>query len=319
MAKQVGANAVKFQLFDAMSLYGYLPQGAWESDLEYIMRLQNTWGPNPQGRIKGEMPLDWLPKLADKAKAAGIDFLCTAFSPEGVKAVDPFVPYHKIASSDLTCPQMLEAVKATGKPVILSCGASSKGDIELAVNGHPKLGWKGFGDHPLVLLYCNSAYPSTRHNLFLIEELRKFGKPVGLSDHSLDVIYAPLSAVRHFGAVVIEKHFKLRDDMTTPDSGHSLNPDAFKCMVDYIRGTRDSGLNPTSEERDMFLRHNRRLIATKDIAPGELMQFGHNFGCYRSLTEDSQGTSGFAWEGVQGKVAKVAIQAGAGVSLTMVE
>lgn len=295
MAKQVGADAVKFQLFDHEALYGC------------------------PGELPHAMPLNWLPKLADKAKAANIEFMVTAFSPELVKAVDPFVEIHKVASSDLTCPQMLEAVKATDKPVILSCGASNKGDINLAVNGHQSIAWKGFGIHPLVLLYCNSAYPSTRHNLFLMDELKQFGRPVGLSDHSLDVIYSPLSAVRHFGAVVIEKHFKLRDDMQTPDAGHSLNPDAFKCMVDYIRGNRDGGLNPTSEEKAMFLRHNRRLVAVKDIAPGELLQFGVNFGCYRSLEDDSNGVMGFAWEAIHGKTARQAIKAGKGLSISEVQ
>lgn len=307
MAKQVGANAVKFQLFTHEALYG--------RDNTVTFKNISLKG----NKMLGELDPDWLPKLADKAKAAGVDFLCTAFSPEGVAAIDPYVTAHKIASSDNTTPQMLEAVKATGKPVILSCGAASAGDINLAVNGHAESSWKGFGDHPLVLLYCNSAYPSTRHNLFLLDELKKFGKPVGLSDHSLDVIYAPLSAVRHFGAIVIEKHFKLRDDMQTPDAGHSLNPDGFKCMVDYIRGTRESGLNPTSEEQAMFLRHNRRLIALRDLAAGEVLQYGKNFGAYRSLEDDATGLNPMFWQHLEGKTLKVGVSAGKGLSISMVE
>lgn len=310
MAKQCGASAVKFQLFDCDSLYGK----SFEAIDSRMIGHELTACAIENARL----PIDWLPNLKEKADAAGIEFMCTAFSPELVKAVDPFVSVHKIASSDLTDPDMLQAVKDTGKPVILSCGASTPTDIKIAVHGHPQIPWKGFGDTDLVLLYCNSAYPSTRHNLFLMDELKTFGYQVGLSDHSLDVIYAPLSAVKHFGAIVIEKHFKLRDDMQTPDAEHSLNPDAFKCMVDYIRGTRESGLNPTSEEKDMFLRHNRRLIATKNLAAGDILKKGVNYGAFRSLEDDSMGLSPFFWEAIEGKALTVGVSAGKGLSGSMV-
>lgn len=312
MAKQCGADAVKFQLYSHESLYGFPLQQSPDETGKAALWQNKT-------ELQYAMPLDWLPKLKDKADAAGIEFMCTAFSPEFVEAVDPFVSVHKVASSDNTTPHMLEAVKGTGKPVLLSCGAASKADIGIALNGHPSLSWKGFaGDYPLVLLYCNSAYPSRRHNLFHMDQLKEFGRPVGLSDHSLDVIYSPLSAVRHFGAIVIEKHFKLRDDMQTPDAGHSLNPDGFKCMVDYIRGTRSSGLQPTSEEKDMFLRHNRRLIATTNLKPGDTLKYGVNYGAFRSSEEDSKGMMPFAWSDVEGKTLKTAVMAGKGVSFDVV-
>lgn len=148
----------------------------------------------------------------------------------------------------------------------------------------------------LTLLYCNSAYPSRRHNLFNIEKLRRdFKLPVGLSDHSLDVIYAPLSATRHFGATVIEKHFNNTNHTDTPDAGHALNTDEFKLMVDYIRGARDTKLHMrTSEENAMMLRHNRRLIATCDISTGTKLEYGVNFGAYRSLTDSTDCVSPMA-------------------------
>lgn len=278
MAKQVGADACKFQYFSHQDLFG----------------------------VPGYQPLlqpDWIPKLADKAKAAGIDFLCTAFSVEGLKLVDPYVKAHKIASSDLCHVELLRAAKATGKPIILSTGASSKGDVERAL--------QVLEGADVTLMYCASAYPSRMHNLFEMEWMRKtWGRPVGLSDHSLDVVYAPLSAVRHFGATVIEKHFTAID-AETPDSPHSLNVEQFKYMVDHIRGARkDIGFGPTPEERDMLLRHNRRLIATRDIAEGEMLDPGKNFGCYRSLKDDRRGLSGFDMAFVAGKTAAKAIKAG---------
>ncbi len=306
MAKAVGADAAKFQAFNGKALFGSV--SAAEKDA--------AGEPQLTGLLDGgyNLPLDWIPKLAERCKKVGIEFLCTAFSPELVKAVDPYVEVHKIASSDLTSPEMLEAVKATGKPVILSCGASSKTDVAIALRGHEKISWKGFEGSKVVLLYCNSAYPSREHNLFLMEELKRYGGPVGYSDHSLDVIYAPLSAVKHFGAVVIEKHFKLRDDMQTPDAPHSLNPDQFQLMVDYIRGKRSIEVAPSKEEKDMLLKHNRRLIATADLKPGTTLKRNENYGAFRSLEEDSNGLSPFFWEQLEGKTLNKEVLAGKGLS-----
>ena len=291
LAKQCGADAVKFQAFSVDALYG-LPFEYIDSEL-----------------VGHELPLEWLPKLKEKADACGIEFMCTAFSPELVAAVDPYVSVHKVASSDLSYPQLLIAVAETGKPVILSTGASSRGDIRSAIGVLDEFGAR------VVLMYCAAAYPSRRHNLYLMRELQAaFGKPVGLSDHSRDVIYAPLSAHREFGAVCIEKHFTAFPDIATPDRHHSLTSDEFKIMVDYIRGTRDGGLNPTSEEKDMFLRHNRRLIATADISPNELLEYGKNFGAYRSLEDDTRGLSPFGWGSLQGRKATKAIARGKGIA-----
>lgn len=294
IAKAVGADAVKFQLWSYEDLYGFGPPEGEEKTF-----------------IPGEMPIDWLALLKEKADACGIEFMCSVFEPNIVDYVDTFVSVHKVASSDLSYPQLLKAVAKTGKPVILSTGASSKGDVSKAVEFLSEAGARD----RLVLMYCAAAYPSRRHNLYLMQELREaFGLPVGLSDHSQDVIYAPLSAARHFGAIAIEKHFTAFPDLDTPDRGHSLTSDEFKIMVDYIRGKRDGGgFNPTSEEKAMFLRHNRRLVATKDVAPGEVLKFGENYGAYRSLEDDAHGLSPFCWLSVEGHRAAKEIKRGKGI------
>ena len=316
LAKQCGADAVKFQAFTYSALYGSSMKevvrarieatGRYNSDV--VMALESK---NIQDELDTALPLDWLPKLKEKADACGIEFMCTAFSPELVKAVDPFVAVHKVASSDLSYPQLLDAVAKTGKPIILSTGASSRGDIALALNA------LGSAQDRTVLMYCSAAYPSRRHNPYLMRELREhFGRPVGFSDHSTDVIFAPLFAAREMGAVVIEKHFTAFPELDTPDRPHSLDADGFKCMVDYIRGKREGGLNPTSEEKPMFLRHNRRLVATRDIPQGEMLQYGINYGAYRSLQDDDRGLSPFFWnheKGPEAKRASHAIARGKGI------
>ena len=286
-AKMSGADAVKFQLFTKKDLFGV--------EADYI--------------IDYEMSLDWIPKLKEKADACGIELMCSAFSPELYDFVNQYVEVHKIASSELTYPQILEKVKSFGKPILLSVGGSNKGDIEQAMKilrGGPQV----------VLMYCVGAYPSVQYNLFAMQDLKEtFSVPVGLSDHSPCVSYPALSATHHFGAVAIEKHVNFTKECT-PDSGHSLSHNEFTFMCEMLRGKRDCrSFNPMPEERDMFLRHNRRLIATKDIQPGEPFKFGDNYGCYRSLKDDAKGIIGFAWEEVErSSGAKQFVKAGDGIS-----
>ncbi len=295
MAKNCGADAVKFQLFDWVSLYGSDKRTKLEKQTRYPMA--------------GQMPLEWLSKLAEKASACGIEFMCSAFSPELLRAVDPYVKTHKIASAELTYRELLEAAKATGKPILLSTGGSSLTDIRMALKILEKELAPGVKEMTTTLMYCVSAYPAKNVNLFAIDKLKsEFGYPVGYSCHT-DDWYTPVAAVRYHGAPVIEKHFKLRD-MDTPDSPHSLNPDEFKEMVDVIRGKADHICFPEPQERDMQLKHNRRLVASADIAAGQAFNYGKNFGCFRSLREDAEGLHGFADQSVNGKTCKVALKAG---------
>ncbi len=111
VAKSCGADAVKFQLFSPSALYGHC-----------------------DGIDAYSLPLDYLPILKLKADQEGIEFMCTAFSPELVLAVDPFVEVHKVASSDACWPQLLEAVANTHKPVLLSTGAKKVTGI-LVISG----------------------------------------------------------------------------------------------------------------------------------------------------------------------------------------
>jgi N,N'-diacetyllegionaminate synthase len=298
IAKAVGADAVKFQAFTVDALYG-MPFDFIDQELGHgevaACSVYNT-----------TLPLEWLPQLKEKADACGIDFLCTAFSPELVKAVDPFVKMHKVASSDLAYPQLLHEIRTTGKPVLLSTGASSLGDIKQAL-------WC-LQDVDVTLLYCVASYPARTIDLRTIDLMRSvFSVPVGFSDHSTDIIGLPVEAVEQYAIPVLEKHFTAFHDLVTPDRPHSLTSDEFKTMVDHIRGRRGPVVGPTSEEQAMIFRHNRRLIATQDIAAGETMRYGVNFGAYRSLVDDARGLTPFTWEQVEGKVATAVIKRGAGV------
>jgi N,N'-diacetyllegionaminate synthase len=299
MAKQCGADAVKFQAFDFKSLYGMpLIEVISTRSAEEFPTQFETRGP-------GALPINWLPKLKEKADACGIEFMCSAFSPELVEAVDPFVNVHKVASAELTHVRILEKLRTLGKPVILSTGASGIQDIQNAL--------KALGSTPVILMYCVSAYPAQEVMLETIEKLKaQFNLLVGYSDHSSDVLHIPVESVRKYGACVLEKHFTAFD-FDTPDRPHSLMVDQFKRMVLRIDGKLNPAIGASLEEQAMLKKHNRRLIATRDIAQNEMLNEGVNFGIYRSLREDTHALSPWCIDQVNGKSALKSIQAGEGI------
>jgi sialic acid synthase SpsE len=193
--------------------------------------------------------------------------------------------------------------------VILSTGASNVGDITKAASY--------LNSQQTVLLYCVAAYPALHADLRVMDLLLGLHHPsglppaVGFSDHTPG-IYMAIEAARK-GALVIEMHFTAFPELDTPDRPHSLTDGEFKLMVDHIRGKRLPVIGPTPEEKAMLLKHNRRLLAIKDIAEGEQLKFGVTHGAYRSLEDDAHGLSPFAWEQLEGKRATKAIARGKGV------
>lgn len=284
MLKAIRADAVKFQLFSKKELYGTdEPPSPWE------------------------LPREWIPELAEKAKTLDIEFMCSAFSPEGMEYIDPFVKRHKIASAELTHLRMLQTAKRLGKPVILSTGAHNEADIRKAVETL-------YPCH-ITLLHCVAAYPTLDANLPRIEALKLIFPQcdVGFSDHTTDYSTIPVLAAKAYDIAVLEKHFKL-NDMKTPDNGHSLNPDQFKDMVDYIRGERFPSLMVSREEKDMLLRHSRRLIATKSIRPGDELKEGINYGMFRAKTDQGRALPCWSVSQIEGLISKKALNIGDGIT-----
>ena len=237
-AKNAGADAVKFQLYTWLEMYGEYPPMT------------------EKAMLPGELPPEWLPTLKAKADEVGIEFMCTAFSPQGVRLVDPHVKRHKIASSDITALDILQTAAATKKPIILSCGAASQYQINMAMMHIHMVR----NDLDLTLLYCVSSYPANKVDLRKIDALRDHWQvPVGYSDHTVDDTYIPWAAVHNHGATVIEKHVNFVG-AAGPDSPHSLSGHEFKHMVQMIREPSQPHIGPTAEEADMIKWHQRRLI-----------------------------------------------------------
>lgn len=281
LSKACSADAVKFQAYTPEALYGINPRSVESTYFDKKWVLQ------------GQLNIDWLPQLSAKAKSVGIDLMCSAFSPELAEAVDPFVTTHKIASAELTHVRLLEKINSFKKPVILSTGASGERDIDLALTA--------LKDCDVTLLYCVSAYPARFVNFAKMDKLKRYGRKVGFSDHTTDVLNIPRLA-QDRGAVVLEKHVNLCGVTDTPDAPHSLSLDEFKYMVQSLRnGNAPLELN---EENPMILRHNRRLIVTAEIKAGEKFDETKNFGIFRALRDMPEALSPWLINSINGQIAK---------------
>ncbi len=159
-------------------------------------------------------------------------------------------------------------IASKGKPMILSTGMSSLGEIEEAVTAIHSA-----GNHQLALLRCASAYPAITDdmNLRTMQNMADtFQVPVGLSDHSMASVAAGTAVA--LGASIIEKHFCLDRSIENPDASFSMNPQEFAQMVRDIRqaeraiGTVKYGVSRQEESNIVF---RRSIFCVKDIKKGE--------------------------------------------------
>jgi len=179
-------------------------------------------------------------ELAEVARAVGVMFLSTPFTPDVVPWLAHLVPAFKIASGDNNFSQLLEAVAETGKPILLSTGMTDLVGIKQACqvieNVYNSSG-NGLPVGEIALLHCVSAYPTPpeQANLRAIDTLaRETGKLIGYSDHTLGIDAATLSVA--LGARIIEKHFTL--SKTQSDfRDHALSADPVE-LTELVRRVR---------------------------------------------------------------------------------
>jgi N,N'-diacetyllegionaminate synthase len=221
-AKAGGADAVKFQTI--------------RKDRLVSPRIWSEGGivDNPVWSLfaSQELPDDWHFSLKETADREDIEFLSTPFYLEAVDLLERVgLRRFKIASGDLTFLPLLEAVGRTGKPVLLSTGASDIEEIRASVEA---LRRSGAGE--VTLLHCVSNYPPRwdEMNLRAIVTLREaFGLPVGISDHSPGSL-VPIASVA-LGASVIEKHVTFDRSLPGPDHPFAMTMEEFAEMVRQIR------------------------------------------------------------------------------------
>jgi N-acetylneuraminate synthase len=219
-AAEAGCDAVKFQLFRIDKLFAP----------EILLRSKKH-----RKRADWELPLSFIPILAERCKSQGIQFSCTPFYLKAVEELKNYVNFFKIASYELLWDDLLIACANTGKPVIISSGMASLDEINHAV----KI-LKDNDCNPIVL-HCTSAYPTPNNeaNLAAIETIRKSTNcEVGWSDHTVNpgIIHR---AIHKWDAKVVEFHLDLDGKGEEFEAGHCWLPDQIGRVISNVREALD--------------------------------------------------------------------------------
>jgi N,N'-diacetyllegionaminate synthase len=226
-AKASGADAVKFQTFRADML-------ATRSAHKAPYQERTTSNAESQFEMLQRLELDAAAhkRLIDHCHQIGIQFLSSPFDKQSADLLATMeVPMYKVPSGELTNLPFLQHLACKGRPLIVSTGMSTLGEVEEAVQVLQAAG----GSH-LTLLHCVTEYPApyAEVNLRAMQTLKSaFGLPVGYSDHTTGIEVA-IAAVA-LGAEVIEKHFTLDRSLPGPDHAASLEPIELQRMVTAIR------------------------------------------------------------------------------------
>ena len=290
LAAESGADAVKFQTFKAEKCISIAAPKA-----EY--QIQTTDFLESQLEMIKKLELDEQAHrlLIERCNLRGIEFLSTPFDLDSLDLLVHIfdLPVIKIPSGEITNAPLLLKIAQTDKPVILSTGMSTLGEIEDALGvlafgylgkGNPSIA--GFREtycsaeglatlqEKVTLLHCTTEYPAPIGdvNLKVMDTLMSaFGLPVGYSDHT-EGIAVPIAAVAR-GAVVIEKHFTLDRTLPGPDHKASLEPSELKQMVAAIRVVEQAlgagRKHPTPSEMKNMSVARKSLVADRSITVGE--------------------------------------------------
>jgi N-acetylneuraminate synthase len=267
LAKEAGADAVKFQCFKTEKIVSKEGFEGLKSGF------QSKWDkPVCEVYRNAEFPRDWNKELFEYSKKKGITFFSSPYDKEAVDLLDKIgVPAMKIGSGDITWLEMLDYIARKGRPVILGTGASTLEEVEEAVNAI-----KATGNDKLILLQCVTNYPSSFDdaNIRAMVMLReKFGTLVGYSDHTPGYI-VPMGSVA-LGGCIIEKHFT--DDKTRkgPDHPFAMDFEDLKLMVKNIRLLEKALGKPVKElypeENETVILQRRCIRAKENIPKGKVI------------------------------------------------
>jgi len=256
------ADAIKFQTYKAEKIAARDSPTYWnanETQRDYFKKYDKF----------GENEYKELAKYANKK---GIIFLSTPFDFEAVDFLDELMPVFKISSSDITNIPFIKHIAKKGKPIFLSTGASTIGEIEEAL-----LAIENEGNEEIVLLHCILSYP-TKHedaNLNMINHIQKvFPKYlVGYSDHTEpDPNMVTLTTAALLGAKVIEKHFTYDKSLLGNDHYHAMDfRDLIKLnenlnIIDKIMGKKTK--HPVKSEIKARSFARRSIVANVNILRG---------------------------------------------------
>jgi N-acetylneuraminate synthase len=267
-----GGHAAKFQTYKAATLAAKTTSPAyWDqtkeptsSQYELFQRWDN-FGPAEYA------------ELAAHCKAVGIDFMSTPFDLESVDMLTPLMPLTKVASADLTNIPLLRKIGKTGRPTVMSVGASSHEEIARSLDVMLEAGAAS-----VTLLHCILNYPTPRENAQLSQIAvlqRMFGDRVaiGYSDHVRPEDDGSVPALEYaaiMGVRVIEKHFTDNKQGVGNDHYHAIDEADLRAFSDKLalyrtlHGTESHSLDAQSKAINNA---RRRVIAVRDLPVGHVI------------------------------------------------
>lgn len=275
-AAQSGAHALKLQTYTADTMTLDLDTGEFRiNDLE-------LWKGLSLHKLYQQAftPWEWHKPIFELCKKLNLICFSTPFDETAVDFLESLeVPAYKVASFENTHLPLIRKVAATGKPMIISTGMASIGELDEAVTAAREAGCR-----EIILLKCTSTYPATPENtnILTIPHMSElFGVPVGLSDHTMGIGVAVASVA--LGATVIEKHFTLRRADGGVDAAFSMEPDEMRALVlESERAWQARGkvsYGPTEKEQQSA-KFRRSLYVAKDMKAGDVFD-RENLRCVR--------------------------------------
>lgn len=265
-AAEAGATAVKFQTYTAETMTLNLDKFSVKED-------HPLWGGKRLYELYQEActPWSWHKELFDLARSLNLIPFSSPFDVSAVEFLETLnAPMYKIASLETGDHQLIRVAAETGKPLIVSTGATEWEEIRELVEVV-----RASGNQDLTLLVCTSSYPSDpgESHISRMKTLRDyFGCKVGLSDHTLG-IGVSLAAIG-LGASAIEKHLTLKRSDGGADGAFSMEPQEFANLVregNYARqsiGDSEWSIQPSEHESR---RLRRSLYVVEDVTAGDLV------------------------------------------------
>lgn len=264
-AKNSYADAVKFQTFKTENL-------VTKDAKKARYQITNPEEDSQYDMIKSlELSDQEFKEIAEYSKEKDIIFLSSPFDKESVDLLDEInILVFKVASGEITNFPLLKYIAKKEKPVILSTGMSTIGEVEEALNLIEKY------NDDVFLMHCLTSYPAKIEdvNLNVINTLKSaFKRPVGFSDHTLGIEMS-VAAVA-MGSCMVEKHFTLDKKLPGPDHKASLEPQELAKMIEYIRNVEKGFGNgikkPTKDELEIKKIARKSIVAKEDIPKGTIL------------------------------------------------
>ena len=254
-AVRAGCDAVKFQKRTPELC---VPKDQWEKQRD------TPWGRMSYIDYKRRTEFGQAEYTAidDYCRALGVDWFASCWDEPSVDFIEQFQPVlYKMASASLTDRPLLDRVRATGRPLMLSTGMSTLAEITQAA------GWVGTDN--LLVAHSTSSYPCPPQelNLRMIPALQAMFPtlPIGYSGHETGL--ATTVAAVALGASFVERHFTLDRAMWGSDHAASVEPGGMAKLVRDIRDVEEALGDGVKVVYDSELEPRRRL--RRELAPDQ--------------------------------------------------